>query len=351
MRHSLTSESVLKSDSPDVLLNLHVCKDCGSWRPPGEISGPVGLLKMWQAPNLLVFGRGQHPPICGQSDGRDDEPDDTSGDSDTKKPSEGATTEGSIGKKQVLRGFSSKSSLSISRLLSSIDWKKNGQCVHVTLTYHHIWPRTKAEIQREKQALVQFLQRLGVCGIWKLEYQTRESPSERSERLKAGLPRHTGTGSLLVPHWHLLLWIGQQSYDAFCDRLITWWQKRAQNASKYAVDVRPGDVGKASFYLCLHSAKASQSPNIEVGRWWGYVDRARVIESVDVGFVGLISERERIWWYRLYRRYRRIRATPMGSKGFGFSWFLPRRAQQELSCWIRDKVERELYQQRNLNPF
>lgn len=297
------------------------------------------MLNMWMAPNLLVFGHGETPPVPGQQ-----KPSDPLGldveaeDEDTKKdPQDEASPEGQ-GTKGNVRGFSSKSSLNISRLLSSIDWKKNGMCVHITLTYHLAWPSTKHEIKLAKQALVQSLGRKLVCGIWKLEYQNRETLEERDARRARRISRTKARGSLLVPHWHVLGWIPASRYEEFCEWLFDWWSGYSGNDSTYAIDVRPGDTGKASFYLCLHAAKTNQTPAIEVGRWWGYIHRDKVMESVDVALVGQINRLESIWWYRLYRRYRRMPAKPMQVEGHGWSWFLPRDAQMRAAIWVRDTV-------------
>jgi hypothetical protein len=302
-------------------------------RGPQDLSGQSSNPQLWIGPNIVCLGRGKRPPIPGQQD-----------DEDTKKPLPGAREAASAGRKQNLRGFSQKSSLNISRLLSSIDWKKNGIPLHITLTYRDTWPKSKAELQLEKMALVQGLRRAGlVCGIWKLEFQTRETPYEKAQRIQAKQPRKKGSGSLYVPHWHILGWCEPSSIDQVGQNVAEWWGSHSCNEHPRAVDIRTGDTARASYYLSLHSAKDNQSPPFEVGRWWGYIEREKVIASVSIQDVGFIPRRELVWWHRLYCRFRHMRCPPLIAKGFGFSWFLPQDATIRAACWIRDRVEFEQF--------
>lgn len=303
---------------------------------PVRLWRDVRQVNVWTAPKLLILGRSKSPPLCGFRQNSSDE----SPDEDEEKPAQ-EQVERVSGIKRELRGFSRKSSQSISRLLSTIDWRINGQCLHVSITYHHHWPGDKAALQREKQAIQMFISRLGVCGIWKLEFQGRYTPKERAEREKAGLPCPKGEGSLKVPHWHLLVWLRQTDLEDFCASVSAWWQIRTDNPSKHAIDFRIGDAGKASFYLQLHSAKANQTPPFAVGRWWGFIDKKHVIASCDVQLERVASARSLVWAYRLYRRLRRIRATPLGAAGRGFAWYLDQFNQERMWSWIDDKILEE----------
>lgn len=345
MRHILTCDNTINIETVQFLHEQWEKRRKERTPPvqgPRDLSGPNGPPQVWLCPNLIVFGHSDKPPIpgqrkCSSSGPPEEEPEEE----DTEKPADGSDQR--AGKKQNIRGFSAKSSLSISRLLSTLDWQKNGQCMHITLTYRNQYPQTKQALQLEKQALVKGLTRCGVeCGIWKLEYQTRETAQEKLERLKAGLPRTKGAGSLLVPHWHILAWIGRRNETQFADTLIEWWQHHSGNTHQRAVDMRPGDAGKASFYLSLHAAKHNQSPNLQVGRWWGYIQRAKLMESQRVNSIGYIARLEAIWWRRLYCRYRHIKCPIMLAKGYGFSWFLPESEQIKAACWVRDYSEFQL---------
>jgi hypothetical protein len=96
----------------------------------------------------------------------------------------------------------------------------------------------------------------------------------------------------------------------------------------------------------MHAAKREQSPAFSVGRWWGFINRARLLAAQDLHNTGNVSERERVWWARLYRR-------STGGKvrqGQGLSWFLPRLSQTVASRWIFQRMEDEITERNRPKP-
>lgn len=291
-------------------------------------SKPLAAMRSFQAPNLIILSRAQSPPIPGLVDD----------DGEEKAPADvGASGEGT---KRELRGMSAKSSLNIAKVLSSIDWTKHGPCIHATLTYWRTWPKPE-ELAKTKAHIVAILGRNFCCGIWRLEYQT---PSKKRPHF--------------VPHFHCLLWHGApldfecaESFEARCqateDWLVDWWKKYADNRSDFAIKITSGDQVRGTWYLAMHAAKREQSPPFSVGRWWGYINRKVLLGAQDVHETGVVEERERVWWARLYRR-----ATGCKTRqASGFSWFLPNAAQWKAAAWIRDYIEAESRARWHKDPF
>lgn len=215
------------------------------------------------------------------------------------------------GNKEAQRGFSKASKLGLARLLSTLDWERNGICCHVTLTYHSRWPRTKEALAREKSWLTKELAKWG-CGIWKMEFQARGAP-----------------------HWHVLLWIGLARPALEIEQeLREWWAAFSGNKSWHGVNLRVGDEARAAWYLALHSAKDEQAPRIEVGRWWGYVRRKDVLAAQEIGDLGEVSEAEALWLQRIARRFRRVRGHGRRQVQ-GFTLFLTATAASRLLSWLR----------------
>jgi len=286
--------------------------------PPSALGRRV--VRKFQAPNLLVLTRSSRCPVpVLDMEERDEK---TAG-------AVGPETGG--GKKGEIRGKSRRSSSNCSRVLSSIDWRKNGRCLHVTLTYWRVWPNDKEHLALEKSALVRDLGRQARCGLWSLEYQ---------------IERHKKTGEW-VPHWHVLLWIGDGDPDVFETRLRTWWARFSSNPSKHAVAVTSGDQARGTWYLAMHAAKLAQSPPFAVGRWWGYVNRDAFLAASDIHATGEAEHRELVWWARLYRRSTGCKVRQSGLLLHGFSWFLPRSAQCVAAAWIRDHIDAERRERRD----
>lgn len=262
----------------------------------------MGAMRVFQGPNLVCLTRANVPPVPGQQHPGKESPD------------EAGTSVGTLGNKRELRGMSRASSLSLARLLSILDWRKNGQCVHCSLTYGRIYPATKSELALTKKALQTALQRAGACGVWRLEYQKR-----------------------LAPHWHVMAWIGDKDVQEFEIWLRSWWSQHSGNHHFRGVKVTSGDQARGTWYLAMHAAKREQSPPFAVGRWWGFVDRQRVLDAGDLHCTAEVQERERVWWSRLYRRATGARVRNAG----GFSWFLPRTAQTQASAWILNHIDWE----------
>jgi hypothetical protein len=295
--------------------------DGKGWKKP---SRPLAAVRTFQAPNLIILSRGQSPPIPGPAvdDGQEKAPRDVD-----------ASKEGS---KRELRGMSAKSSLSIARVLSSLDWGKNGECVHVTLTYWKTWPGDKETEKHPCLADVkrQLVARLGehfTSGIWRLEFHPP----------KPKRPHH-------VPHWHCLLWCPAERMEEAIAWLRKWWQRFADNSNEEGVHVSSGSQARGTWYLALHAAKREQSPPFKVGRWWGYVNREKLLAAQDINETGVLTERERVWWARLYRRSTGCRTR----NAQGLSWFLPLASQWLVSSWIRGHVESEIINRsRGKDPF
>jgi hypothetical protein len=217
-----------------------------------------------------------------------------------------------------------------------LDWKKNGECVHVTLSYWKTWPKTKGELADVKAAMVRDLGRHCAAGIWSLEYQT--------ERFK----KHGDW----VPHFHCLLWLQLGSAELFESWLRPWWADFSGNPSEHGVHVTSGDQARGTWYLAMHAAKAAQSPPFAVGRWWGYINRDALLSAQDLHETGQVTDRENVWWCRLFRRSLRVKVRQRGRCAQGISWFLPRAAQCAAAAWIRDWIESEKRQRfRVKNPF
>lgn len=279
--------------------------------PPNPASGgsrDLAAMRRFQGPNVVVLSRANRPPIPGYGSTDDEGP-------ENEEP---PTVESVEGSKLELRGMSKKSSLNFAKLLSTLDWSKNGQCVHVTLTYWKSWPVTKAELLDAKKALTRDFGRNVECGVWRLEFQTR-------------------AGGVRVPHWHLLVWLAERSaldFEVWCRE---WWARFSGNTHERGVKVTSGDQARGTWYLAMHASKREQSPPFAVGRWWGYIRRAKLLAAQDLHETGFVETREEVWWKRLYRRHTGAKVR----EGKGFSWFLPRPAQTVAFGWIQTQVEEE----------
>lgn len=265
---------------------------------------PLGVCRRYQSPHLLILSRAAKPPVPQLVD------------HDEHEKAEDVVASLGGGIKAEIRGMSSQSSLNLARLLSILDWEKHGECCHVTLTYVDVFPLTKQELAREKASLVRELGRNVECGIWRLEFQKRGAP-----------------------HWHLLVWLGGRSAEEFVAWVSNWWSRRKEypNPSEYGCRVTSGDQARGRWYLAMHAAKREQSIPFPVGRWWGYIQRDKLLAASDIDTPQEITERERVWWARLYRRFTGAKTRHES----GFSWFLPRAAQCAVGVWIRDQVEDE----------
>lgn len=290
---------------------------------PHPRGGELAAMRVYSGPNLVVLSRANRPPIPTL---------------DADEREEKAAGEAAIptGAKSVLRGRSKKSSLNLARVLSSLDWKRNGQCLHVTLSYWRWWPKSKEELASAKAGIVARVGERVLCGIWSLEYQTE---------------RFAKYGEW-VPHWHLLVWIGDNAAERVEYWFRNWWLEFGRNDSEHGVHVTSGDQARGTWYLAMHAAKAAQSPPFAVGRWWGYIRREQLLGAQDVHCVGEATDREAVWWARIFRRQNRLRVRQRGKCAQGLSWFLPRAAQCDLGAWIRDQIESENREKfRPKNPF
>ena len=299
----------------------------------------LAAMRRWQSPNLIIFSRAKRPPVPHL------EPEERA----QKSP---PTVQAVEGTKRELRGLSVKSSLNISRLLSMLDWKKNGRCLHVSLSYgKFIYPRGKDSLLSEKSRLVALL---GyhfpyLCGVWILEFQSRENDQEKAAREIQRIRRKRGQGgSIKVPHWHLLVWIEDHDEEDFESCMREWWAGFSENPSDHGCCITSGDQGRAAWYLAMHAAKRAQPPPFACGRMWGYIRREKVLGAADLNETGEVENRERVWATRLYRR-----STGCKTRNEqGLSWFMPLAYQCAMLAWIRDHVEWEkIVRSRGKNPF
>lgn len=282
----------------------------------------LGALRCFQAPNLFILTRAQRPPVPLLAA------------DDSERETEAKTLAGDC--KNELIGRSKKSSHNLAKALSSLDWNKLGTCFHVTLTYWAFYPDSKEELARKKQALVMSLSRHCVAGVWSLEYQT--------ERFKKS--------GEWVPHWHCMLWLEPGKEVAFEAWLREWWADFSLNPSEHGVHVTSGDQARGVWYLAMHAAKAAQSPPFAVGRWWGFINRDALLGAQDLHNTGEVTDRENVWWCRLFRRSLRVKVRQRGRCAQGISWFLPRAAQCKAGAWIRDHIEHERKQRfRAKDPY
>lgn len=322
-------------------------------------------MRAFQGPNVICLSRANSPPLIGCSL------------AETQEKTPDVEASEVLGSKAELCGLSDKSSLNLSRLLSSLDWEYHGQCWHVTLTYHNDFPRTKDDLAKAKSHISALLGRHFECGLWRLEFQER-----------------------LAPHWHCLLWIGNRNPAELETWLRGWWADYSGNPSVHGVFITPGHEGRHTWYLVKHAAKDGQAPAFKVGRWWGFINRAKLLEAQEVEEVGQLSPDELKQWARLARRHRRAnarhgreaaRSWRMFCRAFGFylprafrgdlvgwgkvcesqgrfvgvaavkpyrrgeqglSWFLPRRVQWEVFRWVREELARRAVERRRgVDPF
>lgn len=316
-------------------------------------------MRVFRGPNLVCLSRSVCPPILGFDRGDDaDEP------AKQETPPDVGASDG-VGTKAELCGFSGKSSLNLSRLLSSLDWSKLGECLHVTLTYHHQFPRNKEGLSKHKYYIQKLVGRNCEAGIWRLEFQERGAP-----------------------HFHLLVWLGDRFAADFETWLREWWGNFASNSARDAVYITSGDQARGVWYLAMHAGKDAQAPEIKVGRWWGYINRSRLLDAQSVNETGVLSPDELKQWARLSRRHRKARARQARAiwrskrtfqRAFGFrlargygldldefqrdaeaagklctrryippyrkaeqglSWFLPLEWQWKVNRWVGEEIDR-----------
>lgn len=285
--------------------------------PPGESRNsrkPLAEIRAFCGPNVVVFTRAVRPPIPGLQALEQEVADEEAG----IEP----------GTKLALRGMSRKSSLNVAKLLSALDWRKLGACLHCTLTYHRTWPATRPDIDRAKNAISKAFSRNAEAAVWRMEMHVRKREGQH------------------VPHWHVLAWLGGRDEVQFVEWLRSWWAEYSGNTAKQGCYVTYGDEARAGWYLAMHHAKRAQSPPIPVGRWWGVSNKEALQRAIDLPAIPGIRERERVWWARVYRRATGGRTRSAS----GFSWFLPRPWQTRVSMWVLDTIEREARERERL-PF
>jgi hypothetical protein len=182
------------------------------------------------------------------------------------------------GLKTELIGRSARSRHSCSQLLAAIT--APFEVGHFTATYPDSFPRSKQEIQLEKQAIAQAGKRYGLAGVWTLEFQKRGAP-----------------------HWHMLLW---QTIPGAAEKFCTWWQGHTNNPASAAILVSSGDEGKAGWYFNFHQCKEYQTPPVRVGRWWGVINGQELKKWIHCKPVAsTMVDRDVVWMKRVARRSQR----------------------------------------------
>jgi hypothetical protein len=272
--------------------------------PPKE-RRPLGVCRRYQSPHLLILSRAAKPPVPQL---RED---------DEEEKARDLVGSAGGGLKSEIRGMSKQSSKNLSRMLSILDWSKHGECLHVTLTYWRSYPKNKHDVGKEKQAIGMWFSRNAECGVWRLEFQERGAP-----------------------HWHVLVWIGKRDAEKFEKECERWWSCREWGTHpEFGCKITSGSVARGRWYLAMHAAKQAQAlkPPFLVGRWWGYIERDKVLSASDIDSPQEIAERELVWWKRLYRRQTGCTTR----QDAGFTWFLPRLWQCTAHAWIADHVDYE----------
>jgi hypothetical protein len=169
--------------------------------------------------------------------------------------SELAIPRGPGGKRQASVSFSSRSSKTLSCLLSSLDYSV--PAAFLTLTHSSQYPFSPGRYK--KLLLGQFARYLRqtnpeFSAVWRLEKQ--------------------GNGE---PHFHLLIFGFPSTLENFT-RLQKAWAKTLRIPIPPRIDLRPivSSTG-AYLYLAGHHSKATQTwKGYEVGRYWGVLNRKKL---------------------------------------------------------------------------
>lgn len=180
------------------------------------------------------------------------------------------------------------------------------ELTHITVTYGDRYPTDPDSVKDDFRRFRKRLHRIGLSGIWRLEWQSRGAP-----------------------HYHCLF-LNLEPGDELA--IAEAWEEVSGNDSQYAVDVRSGSNGRAAWYLALHQSKAVRDQETAMpgynGRSWGYFDRASVLQWVDQTSVGSLNwetdPKAMIWLWRLYRRYLKSNGRKCPDVAQGITWFLPR---------------------------
>ncbi|WP_269538135.1 hypothetical protein [Cerasicoccus fimbriatus] len=245
----------------------------------------------------------------------------------------------SHGKKQKLKGFSAKARYQLAKNLSMVVWPV--EPAHASLTYGDQWPEDPKE---HLDALRKWCDRNGFFGVWRLEFQDRNKwrPFRRKYiRLNKTVEEFDGDRQaecdkrnavllpLWVPHYHALLCGFSEEDEA---KLARYWSKLSGNSSEYGSKVTYRESGKASWYLALHASKGNQAPDIEVGRWWGWINGPRVKENMLRSDLGYMTDKQVNRAARIARKLSqgRLRATNRQS----FSIFMNQHNQDRLVAYL-----------------
>ena len=206
-----------------------------------------------------------------------------------------------------IKGFSDASRLRLSRALARTDWKE--QPVHITLTYPRLkHPHTQQSLKKDLKSLEKFFRQRGVYGYWRLEFQNRQQAVIdylSTQSCWHDFHRNYWNQFQRAGHWHILI----DSLSKQQERsLVQYWKRRTGNATRFGVKITRRDQTKASWYLAMHHAKKDdQSPDISIGRVWGYFGKATVMQRQIPKFYGQISARQEIRLYRILRKIMRVR--------------------------------------------
>jgi len=239
-------------------------------------------------------------------------------------PSNKTGQKNTAGKKEKIVGASRKSRYNFAKTLSMVDWPINP--AHVCLTYGDQWPDDPKE---DLPAIVEYLRYRKWFGFWRLEFQGRglwHSKGKRSfcdgkqktfesaaEARSFSDDENVGRIPIYVPHFHLLICGSIENHE---EAFARWWAKRTGNPSEYALNITYNEAGRSAWYLAMHSQKPNQSPDIAVGRWWGWVNRPTVQKYMTREERGTLSQKQEIRLCRIARKLSGGKHRPFAGRTF-----------------------------------
>jgi hypothetical protein len=210
-------------------------------------------------------------------------------------------------------GFSPKARRNLAKYIATLVVPPVG--IHLTCTYGKKYPKNSSDYKTDLDKFKKRLIRLGLFGIWVLEFQERGAP-----------------------HFHLLLFPTDNESWELGEFAARAWREVSGNTSNSAAFVSNGATGRSTFYLALHSTKGNQSPPWRVGRWWGKID-TKHLKSVEFteDLAECENDRELVWLKRIFIRHANAQRRKRGNfkkfksnnwcgareKQKGFTWFIP----------------------------
>lgn len=225
------------------------------------------------------------------------------------------------GKKGAIVGFSAKSRFELAKLLAAVEWPLAP--AHVTLTYGPFFPAPVKDVCKcHLPALIEWIRRQGWFGVWRLEFQNRSNP-----RPNLGVSVPIDWRHRTAPHYHFLLCGFTEAHER---KIASKWARLSGNRSEYGCKITYRDAGRASWYLAMHAAKTGQAPDIAVGRWWGLIEREKVMQCAERVCVGNLN-----YWAenRLRRIVRKVTRRKV-RQGQTFHVFFSAHTQARLAQYL-----------------